>query len=189
MNYLKTVIKRLIKYCFNIVVLIDLRLLRKNKNTIVFDIDNTLADTWQSLKPENIINFRNEKERMLSLSLINGANDLVTYSSTKFDQIIFLSARNPLLYFATKKWIDINFGLDDYKLRLVPNVNMKQNYWKKIIQISSETVIIDDLSFNHENNKVKFYNNEIKFLTSFSSIKYFGYNDIKDGLSNIQNKL
>ncbi|AOR26756.1 hypothetical protein FORMA_16060 [Formosa sp. Hel3_A1_48] len=189
MNWLKHKLRKLLIICYNFLLIIDVQFIKKNKSTIVLDIDNTLADTWPTLKNENINNFSNEKHRISSLNLINGAFDLVKYSSKKFDQIIFLSARNPAHYFITKKWIDSNFKKISYKLRLVPNVNLKQIYWEKIIKISNETVIIDDLSYNHENNDTKFYNNEINYLQSNSSIKYFGYADICDGLSNIQNKI
>ena len=80
MSWLKHKLKKLIIICYNFLLIVDVQFIKKNKSTIIFDIDNTLADTWPTLKYENINNFSNEKQRIMSLSLINGAFDLVKYS-------------------------------------------------------------------------------------------------------------
>ena len=47
-----------------------------------------------------------------------------------------------------------------------------------MISLNKKILYIDDLSYNQENGKIKFYNyvlNELKIL----NIDYFGYNELK----------
>ena len=65
---------------------------------------------------------------------------------------------------------------------------MKIGYWKKLSK-QNKLVVIDDLSYNHENNNIKFYKPEIDYLSNNNNIKYFGYHDVLTGLNKISNKL
>jgi hypothetical protein len=65
---------------------------------------------------------------------------------------------------------------------------MKIGYWKKLSKNNS-LVVIDDLSYNHESNSIKFYKEEIYYLCNNTNIKYFGYHDVLNGLDKIGKKL
>lgn len=157
----------------------------KNKNIIVFDIDNTLADTWPSLKSPV---FSNQYKFYRKLSLIDNARYLVEESHLKGYFIFFISARSPRYWFSTKSWLHEKFNIRSFSLRLVPIVKMKINYWEKISKYN-KLIVVDDLSYNHENNNVKFYKSEIDYLSNNININYFGYYDIQKGLKQISDQL
>ena len=189
MNYIKYIFNKLFRLIYLFFLRIDILFLKKNNETIVYDIDNTLANTWPTIQTKTKASFSNERNRLSSLKLVPHAKDLVNYSKSNFGQIIFLTARNPKYYFITKKWLKKKFGDMKFKLILVPNVNLKINYWNKLHKLSNRLVVLDDLSYNHENNLIKFYNNEINFLKSKKNIEYFDYDHIKKGLDYIKRKL
>lgn len=184
MNWIRSHIKLFILLIYDFLIYIDLLFCVKNKRIIIFDIDNTLADTWPSIS----INNNNQFEIYKNLKLIKDAKTLVENSQNKFDEIIFLSARHPFYWNASNFWIKNNFDLQCFSLRLVPKVNMKVKYWKKLSKFNKIT-IIDDLSYNHENNEVKFYNTEISFLQKSKKIIYYGFSDISTGLKKINERL
>ena len=186
LNFLKRIIKRVLLILYQLFLQFDPYFFQKNKKTIIFDIDNTLANTWPTLVKSA---FKNEKERLLSLELIEGAKELVEFSIKNYDQILFLSARNPIHYITTKKWIINNFGDFSFKLRLVPNASLKIIYWGYLSKISKKIVVLDDLSYNHENDNIKYYKNEIMYLDLNERIEYYNFTEIKKGLSSIKKKI
>ncbi|KAB1153279.1 hypothetical protein F7018_17310 [Tenacibaculum aiptasiae] len=189
MSFLKKILKLFLKEVYILYLRVDVLFLKRNKKTLVFDIDNTLANTWPTLKPEERSKYKNEADRLSSLELLPNAKELVKLVNQKFDQILFLSARDPRCFSITDQWIKSNFKLTNYKLVLVPKASLKIIYWNRLAKISKETVVLDDLSYNHENEEVKFYADEIEMLKKHNSIKYFDFKNINEGLSTIIEKL
>jgi len=185
LNLIKFFIKKIVFIFYFLIYRLDLILIPKNKNIIVFDIDNTLANTWPSLKSSMA---SNQYDFYRRLPLINDAKYLVEESQLKGYSIFFLSARDPRYWLSTKFWLSDKFNITSFSLRLVPNVKMKIGYWKKLSK-QNKLVVIDDLSYNHENNNIKFYKPEIDYLSNNNNIKYFGYHDVLTGLNKISNKL
>lgn len=189
MRLIKSVLKYIFSFFYRVFLFFELFRISKKRKIIVFDIDNTIADTWVTLRKDSLVSYKNEYDRNLQLALIDGAYDLVNHAQQSYNHILFLSARDPRLYFTTRKWINKNFSELDFTLVLVPNVKMKLMFWKCLSKIQNNLVVIDDLSYNHENNDIKFYQNEIYYLTSNDSIKYFGLDEINKGLKFIQEQI
>lgn len=146
-------------------------ILKKKKKVVFFDIDNTVADTWQSL----ILKFPSEKKRILSLPHFQKVVDLIKkYEKDKF-LIIFLSVRPYSQYISTKKWIQ-NIGINNFNLFLVKKPEDKLKFLEKI---PYNTSFYDDLSYNHENGEIKFYSDVINKLSALQNITYFDYDYLK----------
>ena len=126
----------------------------------------------------------NQYDFYRSLPLIKNAKDLVEESQLKGYFIFFLSARDPRYWISTKFWLNDKFNITTFSLRLVPIVKMKIGYWKKLSK-HNKLVVIDDLSYNHENDNIKFYQSEIDYLINNNNIEYFGYHEIVTGLNKI----
>lgn len=189
MKFLKFLIKSLIKEIYSILLRIKVLFLNKTDKTIIFDIDNTLANSWPTLTDEIKANYANEIDRLSNLPLLEGAKELVEYALDNFDRVLFLSARDPRHYNVTMKWIKNNFGNFEVKLVLVPKVNLKVLFWLRLAKLSNKITVVDDLSYNHENDFVRFYLDEINLLRKHDKINYYDFNDIQNGLRNIKNKI
>lgn len=144
---------------------------QRTKKLIIFDIDNTLADTW----PSFMSNWQSESERLLALPIFGGMKRLVHKEVGNGNTVLFLSARNPRYHFVTRKWLDKN-GFYNIPFILVENPNDKINYIKNATGVVD---FYDDLSFNHENGKVIFYQTIIDQIKGFGNVTYYGYEYIK----------
>lgn len=151
----------------------------KHYEIYIIDIDNTIADTWPTLKI--IDSYLTEFERYASLRAFNQIKDYM-YNTLmiKSKLKLFLSARNILMSKTTENWL-INNGYYDKlsNLMLVPNASYKLPFLKILILLKYKIVYIDDLSYNHENLNILFYNKVINFVTNSKQIKYIGYEEIK----------
>lgn len=144
---------------------------KKNPKIIIFDLDNTLANTW----PSFLEGFESESLRLMSVKPFKNVLELVNSYIESEEKIVFLTARDYRHYFLTKKWLKqyINgpFSLilvskPDQKVKLLGN-NLKNSF-----------VYYDDLSYSHEHGKVKFYSDQIAELMTMSNVKYYGYYEI-----------
>jgi hypothetical protein len=148
------------------------------KTYLVVDIDNTLADTWQVLHT-----LKNVK----SYEFIPTLNGTIGEIDKKYIGVprIFLSNRNILTYFATMNWLTKNnlFDKKNDLLVLTSHPSQKLFYLKKLMLKSLEIYYYDDLSYNHENGKIEFYNNIISEIRNMKII-YFDYYYIKKLNSN-----
>jgi hypothetical protein len=161
--------------------------LRYCKNIYIFDIDNTLADTWISF--HNYDEGKQHFERLNTLAIfINMRKTLDDVSSNKENTIIFLTARNFLDYNVTFKWlrnnsIGVNFG----NLFLVPNASSKLKFIRYLIKGNYNITYLDDLSYNHENGEIQYYQsliNEIDLLP-ICYINYFKIQQINAGIDKL----
>ncbi len=142
-------------------------------NYYIIDIDNTIADTWPTLK-----SIDNEYLRYKNLF---GFQKMISYLKTKKLEknvhFVFLSARNPRHYFVTKKWLK-NQGFTSVNLILVPSPHDKLEIIKLIPKRKS-IFIYDDLSYNHENGEIKFYSEIINELKDMKNVCYYDYEFLK----------
>lgn len=139
------------------------------RSYVVIDIDNTLADTWRVL---------HTLKNIKSYELIPKLNGTIREIEKNYIGVprIFLSNRNILTYSATKNWLSKNKLYDNKNdlLVLTTYPTEKLFYLKKLMFNSLEIYYYDDLSYNHENGRVKFYNNIISEIKNMK-IVYFDY--------------
>ena len=147
----------------------------KSKNAlIIYDIDNTVAITYKNISKDGKINFSTLEAYSLMLKKIQ------TELDKKNNLILFFTVRPLSSWFVTLNW------LKKYSL-LESNINLllcnkpinKIDLIRKIKKYTSIDIeFIDDMSYNHENDKIKFYDYEIEQIKKLN-IKYLGYNEIQ----------
>jgi hypothetical protein len=152
-----------------------------NSDLIVLDIDNTLADTWRELdKLSRLCNYGNLPTLPGTIHEIDAK-----YSGKPR---IFLSNRNLLTFLTTRKWLMKNNLYNRSKDLLILTSSPEQKlYFLRKLDTNNRTVFYyDDLSFNHENGEVKFYEKVIEQVKKMTII-YFDYNHILKLNSNDHN--
>ena len=139
----------------------------RNSKIVIFDIDNTICETWPSLLNPNI----NNKERWRSLVPYDRISKLIlTYHLEGFE-VIYLTARPWSSYFVTKKWLkEYNLPFKNVVITLKAEYKI---YFLKVLK--QEYSYFDDLSYNTEKGQVKFYMDVINFVKEKSNITYYGY--------------
>tara|TARA_B100001250_G_scaffold412378_1_gene443427 strand:- start:10383 stop:10916 length:534 start_codon:yes stop_codon:yes gene_type:complete len=145
----------------------------KSQKILVLDIDNTIADTWPNLA----LYKKDRRSFYLNLPLLKNS---INYIKSKYSKlpIIFLSNRNFINYNLTHKWlIKNNFDTKEFILILTQKPDDKISFLNIILN-SFSVIYFDDLSYNHENGKVLFYNDVIKKVRKLDLI-YYDYNFIK----------
>ena len=181
MNFLlKNMLKNFILIC-NLILEKYLREISyrrvKNKNykkIFVFDLDNTLVNTWAGF------NHNNGSPSFLSYFLIfkkakvfPQMSKLLHSIDTNNNKIIFLSARDSVFYFTTKNWLSNNLSIGNYSLILVNGADRKLNILSNLSQIGN-VFYFDDLSYGHETGTIYFYNNLIGQVRELP-IKYYDF--------------
>ena len=138
---------------------------------IIFDIDNTVANTW----PSYLKKYKNEKERLSSLKPFKNIVKLILNYNKKGDKIIFMSARDYRFYKLTKTWVEKNC-IKNFELILVSNPHEKLRLLK--IFKNKNIIFYDDLSHSHKKGFVLFYEDILKELTKLKYIKHIGYDKL-----------
>ena len=71
-------------------------------NLVIFDIDNTIANTWPSFGE----NYQNESERLFELKIFDNMFLMIkNYYNNTDAKLIFLTARDYRYFSVTKKWL------------------------------------------------------------------------------------
>lgn len=141
------------------------------KRLVIFDIDNTLGDTWPTLNNK----FTVEKKRYLSIPIFERVSVLIFDYMSLNKHVLFITARPYKYGVVTREWLNMN-GFDMCSLVLVATPQKKILLLKKI---KYQVDYYDDLSLNHENGEVKFYDDEIKELQGMRNVNYFDYHFLK----------
>jgi len=174
---MKRLLKTIYYVCGRVVFILELRrAVRKlgdDQKVYLVDIDNTLADTWPSLKDRI---YHCENQRYQTLSIFIGMRKYVL-ETQKLHKVIFISARNYLAYGTTKRWLE-ECGIEGCKLILVPEAMEKIYFLLELIMLKKEVVFIDDLSYNHEHGEVKSYDLMLSILDQLP-LTYLGINEIE----------
>ena len=143
---------------------------RKKKAIYIFDIDNTISDTWpELLTSSQQVAFQNARPFEKVINLIYSL-----YDSEKV--VFFLSARNYNYFWLTRKWL-ISNKIFRNNVFLVDNVNEKLWYLNKCKNF--RIYYFDDLSYNHEFGEVKYYANFIKKIENLSNLKFYDHEKLK----------
>ncbi|AZJ35030.1 hypothetical protein D6T69_05640 [Tenacibaculum singaporense] len=153
---MKSLIVKLIKLFYHFITRVKLKykFRESNNSTYIFDLDNTLYNTWPYLK-------ENKGALYLEIPIFEGMKNVI-YSLPKDSKLCFLTARNLKFYFQTKKRLELDFNSLDYDLIIVDNTIDKIRYLKFFVEKSDNVFYYDDLSYNHENGTVKYYLDTIK---------------------------
>ena len=134
---------------------------------VVFDIDNTIGNTWPTLNRE----YKSETRRYMNIEIFPRVRKILeSYVAAKF-HVVFLSARPYRSFYITNKWLKKN-GISHYTLILVPTAQYKIEY---LSIINRETDYFDDLSWNHENGHVRFYDDVIDEVKRMRFVKHYDY--------------
>jgi hypothetical protein len=159
------------------------RVVRTNSKIILLiDIDNTLADTWPTLNKT----WKSESERLSKLNPFQSViSHLFKNYSPKVHQWVFLSSRNYFSHLVTINWLKKNNLPAGWK-----NVILVQSPMEKIDLINkyvkNKIVYFDDLSYNHENGDMKFYEKEIELININDYVEYHGYAEISKIINNYE---
>lgn len=147
---------------------------RQIKSFVVIDIDNTIADTYKVLHMLTDIK---------SYELIPTLKGTIREIEKKYLGIprIFLSNRNIFTYSVTRNWLLKYNLIDDKKdlLILTSFPEQKLYYLNLLVNKNALVNYYDDLSYNHENNKIEFYNHIISEIRNMD-IKYFDFSHINN---------
>jgi FMN phosphatase YigB (HAD superfamily) len=144
--------------------------LRKFEEVVIFDLDNTLLDTYPLLNLMGLSDvFRSVKTQPRMINLFNEYLDKEVF-------LFILSSRKIKFYGITSQYLKQNVN-NKVSFYLVSEPFKKVKFLKYSASCFKSVTLYDDLSYNHENGEVKFYHeiiNEVKKL----SISYFGYEEI-----------
>lgn len=148
--------------------------LRKDSDSLlIVDIDHTLATPKKGTSLP--INYLLRFGYYNCMCVLSGTKEYIL----KYDNVVFLSARNILYYNCTHKWLSINvLGKRRYNLFLVSSAKAKIQFLKLANKLFSKIIFIDDMSFNHENGNVLFYNDIINEISKIKNVTYLDYSFI-----------
>ena len=158
------------KVLFTVLKLSTLVWFYQNKylRIVVFDLDNTVAyyDYSNSTRKESL------SCRLKTMKVYTGILKLMLAYKRKNYRILILTARDYRFYNVTRNWLKKNNVPFD-KLILVHSPTLK----KSILKYTQNVVTYyDDLSYNHENDHIKFYEELISYFNDKDNIKYFSSN-------------
>ncbi len=168
---MKNILKKIIQFYFHFKFSLLVR--KSNKPIVIIDIDNTIADTWPSINAH----WKSIFERHIALKPFKKVIEFInTEYSPKNYTWVYLTSRKYQLRGVTKKWLIENNMQVSNNIIIVQSPKEKVELYKKYLNKSF--VLFDDLSYNHENGIVKFYENEIDYIRTSKHIIYFGYNQL-----------
>ncbi|HMZ47166.1 MAG TPA: hypothetical protein PLU36_10205 [Chitinophagaceae bacterium] len=182
---IKQLIKNILSYPIAYFILLKTRKLiigSSNKRIFLFDIDNTIADSWHSLTL-NI--WANENERLKGLAIFLRMRKLVTIlQKNKNNQVIFLTARSYFSRQTTENWLHENGILQTSKnLIITRTAKDKINIIKSLPLAKLKIFYIDDLSHKHEKGTVEMFEDEINCIKKLEKLNtknftYYGKSEI-----------
>jgi len=171
-----------LKFFINIILFCKLLIfisLRRTSKIYFVDIDNTLSDTWPTINNDN---YTSEHERLKSLPIFIGMKKYLSKEVTNNKNLlVFLSARNYKFYSITYEWL-ISNGFNNFCLILVNSAYEKPFFITTFLLKKYDKVIIDDLSYNHENKNLLFYADVIKIYKNLNYIDFYEINKINNNV-------
>lgn len=140
-----------------------------HRKLYIFDIDNTLADTW----PCYYIPFPTYAQRLLSLPAFMGMRKVIKQVQDAGYPYLFITARNRSAAPATISWLNsIGLQATADTVIIVSNAAQKITLIKKALQQQIGIEYYDDLSYNHENGEVKLYEAAIRQISGLPVVYY-----------------
>lgn len=136
----------------------------------IYDIDNTLVDTWKYLNSNDKhilrrLEFHPEMKKLINNLYLNNT-------------VLFFSVRPLKNWNDTRIWLSSNlFKFKWFHLFLFSSPRHKVDFVLRLSSLGFKIVFTDDLSYNHENGDVKFYTEEIIRVNN-STVSYVSYDEI-----------
>lgn len=161
---LRKKIKQGIYRLWNRAQLTRIRRIKQCHNVYVIDIDNTLTINGLGDQVDHI----NPKPRKALI-------DYIIANWYKSEKVIFLSARNIRLYSSTKHWLREQ-GFQNVSLQnlfLVDTAKSKIEYLQLLVGNNIKVTFLDDLSYNHENGEVRYYDEVVSSVQKID-LTYLG---------------
>ncbi len=144
--------------------------LKNFDEVIIFDLDNTLVDTYP------LLNLMKLNDVFRSVKTHSGMINLFHEFSEKEVSLFILSSRKINFYRITNQYLKQNITTK-VPFYLVSEPLKKIKFLKYSVSCFKKVTLYDDLSYNHENGEVKFYHEIIDELKKLP-ISYFGYWEI-----------
>ncbi len=141
----------------------------RSREIFLFDLDNTLADTW----PCYFIHYDSYSDKLKSLPVFLGVYQKVMALQSAGHPVFFITARNYTGYSATIAWLkSIRIRASIANVIIVNSTEEKLALIKKAVQYHPQITYFDDLSYNHEHGETKYY---ISTISEFNKlpISYF----------------
>jgi len=155
--------------------LVYYRRLDKSKTIYIYDIDNTIAKTHEFSNFNGVL----DKNNVGMLDYYRNMTKKVILNYNNNDLVYFFSVRPIKLWPDTLKWLrNIRINVKSNELFFFQSPMHKVNFIKYLCDKGFTITFYDDMSYNHENNKVLFYQNEIDILKKMP-IEFFDYNFLK----------
>jgi FMN phosphatase YigB (HAD superfamily) len=146
----------------------------KREKVAVFDLDNTLFDTWPLR-----LKYNDDKAVYSRVEPFKGVLDLISKRKFMGYKILFITARQYQYYPITIA--SIHRYLSDVRytsILVVPSAKDKFFFIERLVKKFKEVELYDDFSYNHERGTVKLYDEVIAKVKSMR-IKYFGIDFLK----------
>lgn len=168
----------MVKYFISIINIFFIKYLKfkydKNKKIVIYDIDNTLANTFPTITKNGQIPFSH-------LSVFPKVLKMLMNDCQESNTIVLFFTVRPLKYWCTTYfWLNrqgINISL--YQLFMCQFPMQKVIMIKKLNKKWSKVTLVDDMSYNHENGEIKFYTNVIDSIQAIG-IDYIGYPELRN---------
>ena len=146
--------------------------INKRRKIFIFDIDNTLADSWRS----SLCNKKLTRRELLSgiAVFINMRNLICQIIQNPHNKVIFLTARRFHDLPVTYHWLrSVGIQVSIFDVLICNHASSKIWLMKLAVNFFAPNIIyVDDLTYNHENGDIKTYP-FVKDLDSLP-IQYFG---------------
>jgi hypothetical protein len=171
---LKIVLRKLANYIFDnlsfFAFIFQINRLSGRDEVVIFDLDNTLVDTYP------LLNCMPLKDVFKKVKIHSEMMKLLYHFSEKKVFVFILSARKIEFYGITKNYIKENIKIK-VSFFLVSEPSKKIRFLKYTAAFFTKVTLFDDLSYNHENGEVKYYD-DIYHEISKLSIVHLGYEEI-----------
>ena len=141
-----------------------------NKKIVIFDIDNTIADTVAEL-----LKGSSYKEAWANAKAFTAMRDLAKDYLGNGYKVVYLTARPISQFSVSYKWLKKN----EFPVNLLFVTSTPINKRLFFYFSWSNTIVYDDLSYDEEFGDPKFYESEIRFLRFSRKITYYDYAFIK----------
>jgi hypothetical protein len=166
---------RFLMYFIHLILLESLKMkYRKNMTVKIFDIDNTLANTYPTICANGQIPFS-------TLSVFPKVLEMVKKNCADTNTLVLFFTVRPIRYWLiTYWWLNrqtintslFNLFICQYPMQKVDLIDRLKKRWSKI-------TLVDDLSYNHEQGEVRFYSSVIDEIKA-REINYIGYSELRE---------
>ncbi len=171
---LRVLLRNFIDSCFDFLTFIAFKYSIKKcesfNEVVIFDLDNTLCNTYPLLNSMSLRSvYRYVQVHPPMIKLLDDFYKNEVY-------LFILSSRKVKYWGTTKKYIRQNIS-KSVPFYLVSEPHEKIKFIKYCSGRFDKVILFDDLSYNHENGEVKFYNEVIDAIRKMP-VSYFDFDDI-----------